>query len=66
MQKVTNFALSLENKPEIAILEFVFQYAILVHIWIGNLPKYGSAITKSFLGFILTIVFGASILSKNF
>ena len=30
-----------------------------------DLPKYGQAITKYFLGIVLTIVFRASILSKN-
>ena len=33
---------------------------IIVHKWRGNLPKFGRAITKSFLGTVLTY-FGASI-----
>ena len=37
---------------------------MFVHIWRENLPKYGRAITKSFLGALLTAVFGSSILSK--
>ena len=39
----------------------------LIHVGIGrdNLPKYGMAATKSFLGTALTTSFGASILSKN-
>ena len=38
---------------------------ILVHIWRDNLPKYGTPITKFFLGIVLTTGLGASILSKN-
>ena len=38
---------------------------ILVHIWRDNLPKYGRAITKFFLGTVLTTGLDASILSKN-
>ena len=38
---------------------------ILVRIWRDNLPKYGGAITKFFLGTVLTTGFGASILSEN-
>ena len=38
---------------------------ILVRIWRDNLPKYGRAITKFFLGTVLTTGLGASILSKN-
>ena len=30
-----------------------------------NLPKYGRTIIKSYLGVILTIDFGANIMSKN-
>ena len=37
---------------------------IFVRIWRDNLPKYGRAITKFFLGTVLTTGFGASILSK--
>ena len=35
---------------------------ILVGISRDNLHKYGKDVTKSFLGLVLTIVFGASIL----
>ena len=38
----------------------------LMRILRANLPKCGSAITKSFLGTALTIVYGFSILSKNY
>ena len=38
---------------------------ILVRIWRDDLPKYGGAITKFFLGTVLATDFGASILSKN-
>ena len=38
---------------------------ILVRIWRDNLPKYGGAITKFYLGTVLTTDFGASILCKN-
>ena len=38
---------------------------ILVRIWRDNLPKYDRAITKLFLGKVLTKGLGASILSKN-
>ena len=36
-----------------------------MHIWRDNLPKYGRAITKSFLGTVHTTGFVASILFKN-
>ena len=39
---------------------------ILVFLWRDNLPKYGRAIIKFFLGTVLTIGLGASILSKNY
>ena len=39
---------------------------ILVRIWRDNLPQYGRAITKFFLGTVLTTDLGASILSKNY
>ena len=38
---------------------------ILVRIERDNVPKYGRAITKFFLGTVLTTGLGASILSKN-
>ena len=38
---------------------------ILVRIWRDNLPQYGRAITKPILCIVLTINFGANILSKN-
>ena len=38
---------------------------MLVRIWRDNLPKYGRAITKFFLGTVLTTGLGASIFSKN-
>ena len=38
---------------------------IPVRIWRDNLPKYGRAITKFFLGTVLTTGLGASILFKN-
>ena len=38
---------------------------ILARIWRDNLPKYGRAITKLFLGTVLATSLGASILSKN-
>ena len=37
---------------------------VFVRIWRDNLPKYGRVITKFFLGTVVTIDFGASILSK--
>ena len=39
---------------------------ILVLIWRDNLPKYGRAITKLFLGTVLTTSLGASTLCKNY
>ena len=44
---------------------FFIMQLILVRIWRDNLPKYGGAITKFFLGTVLTTGFGASILSEN-
>ena len=44
---------------------FFIMRLILVRIWRGNLPKYGRAMTKLFLGTVLTACFGVSILSKN-
>ena len=44
---------------------FLIIRLILVLIWRDNLPEYGRAITKFFLGTILTTGLGASILSKN-
>ena len=38
---------------------------ILVRIWRDNLPNYGRAMIKLFLGTVLTTYFGVSILSKN-
>ena len=38
---------------------------ILLRIWKDNLPKYDRAITKFFLGTVLTKGLGASVLSKN-
>ena len=43
---------------------FFITRLILVPIWRDNLPKYGRAITKSFLGTALITGFGASIFSK--
>ena len=43
---------------------FFIMQLILMYIWRDNLPKHGRPITKSFLGTALTMVFGASILSK--
>ena len=52
-KNVTNFALSLKNKPDINYESLFFIVRlILVRIWRDNLPKYGRAITKSFLGFM--------------
>ena len=45
---------------------FFIMRLILVRIWRDNLPKYGRVITKFFLGTVVTIDFGASILSKNY
>ena len=45
---------------------FFIMRLILVRIWRDNLPKYGRAITKFFLGTVVAIGFGASILSKNY
>ena len=44
---------------------FFIMRLILAPIWRDNLPKYGRAITKFFLGTVLTAGLGASILSKN-
>ena len=64
-KKVTNFALSLESKPEITVRGFGFHYSINSCACLRRqFPKYGRPITKSFLGTVLTIVFGARILSK--
>ena len=45
---------------------FFIMQLILVRIWRDSLPKYGRAISKFFLGTVLTTGLGASILSKNF
>ena len=45
---------------------FFIMQLIIVRIWRDNLPKYGRAITKLFLGTVLTTGLGASILSKNY
>ena len=66
VKKVTNFARTLENKPEITMSEFVFLYAIyLVRIWIDKLPKCNRIISKSFVGTVLTTILGTNMLSKN-
>ena len=44
---------------------FLIMRLILVLIWRDNLSEYGRAITKFFLGTVLTTGLGASILSKN-
>ena len=44
---------------------FFIMRLTLVRIWRYNLPKYGRAITKFFLGTVLTAGFGASILFEN-
>ena len=45
---------------------FFIMQLILLPIWRDNFAKYGGAITKYFLGIILTTDFGASILSKTY
>ena len=45
---------------------FFIMQLILVRIWRDDLSKYGRAITKLFLGTVLTTGLGASILSKNY
>ena len=45
---------------------FFIMRLILVRIWRDNLPKYGRAITKFFLGNVLTTGLISSILSKNY
>ena len=42
---------------------FFIMQLILVRIWRGNLPKYGTAITKFFFGTVLTTGLGTSISS---
>ena len=50
----------------ITVRETIFHYAINSFAYLkNNLPKYGRAITKFFLGTVFTTGFGASILSKN-
>ena len=44
---------------------FFIMRLILVRIWRDNLPKFGRAIAKFFLGNVLATGLGASILSKN-
>ena len=44
---------------------FFIMQLILVRIWRNNLRKYGRAITKFFLGTVLTTRFCAGILFKN-
>ena len=44
---------------------FFIMKLILVRIWRDDLSKYGRAITKLFLGTVLTTSLGASILSNN-
>ena len=66
-KKVTNFALSQENKPEVTVQEFVFRYAINSCAKLKRQLAWicGGAINKSLLGTIISTGFGASILSKN-
>ena len=45
---------------------FFIMRLILVCIWRDKLPKYSRAITKFFLGTVLTTGLGASSLSKNY
>ena len=45
---------------------FFIMRLILVRIWRDNLPKYGRANTKFFLGTVLTTGLSASISSKNY
>ena len=45
---------------------FFIMRLILVSTWRDNLPKYGRAITKFFIGTVLIIGLGANILSKNY
>ena len=45
---------------------FFIMQLILVRIWRDDLSKYGRAITKLFLGTVLTTGLGASISSKNY
>ena len=65
-KKVTNFTLTLKTNRILQqkSLCFIMQL-ILVRIWRDNWPKYGRAVTKFFLGTVLTTGFCASILSKN-
>ena len=44
---------------------FFIMQLILARIWRENLPKYGTAITKFFLGTVLTTGLDASILSER-
>ena len=48
------------QKLQCGVLSFVTRL-ILVRIWSKSLPKYGSAIKQSFLGTVLTIVFGVKL-----
>ena len=43
----------------------ILQYRnlILVRIWRENLPKYGRAITKPFLGTVLTTIYSCSFMT---
>ena len=67
-EKVINFALSLENKLDMIVREFFFGYAIFFLCVFGEtiyVAINGKAITSSFLGTVLIILFGTSILLEN-
>ena len=62
-KKITNFALSLENKSAITVREFIFHYAINSCLY---LKRQRRAVTKSFLGTAPAKGFGGSILSRKY
>ena len=55
----------MENKSDITVRAFIFHYVINSCAYLERQPKHGKAITKFFLGTVLTTGLGASILSKN-
>ena len=59
-------AFSFTVVDDIPLCLFLLYKEQFVCIQRDNLAKYDSAITKSYLGIILFVVFGAIIKSKNF
>ena len=65
-EKVIEFMLSLENKPDITVREIAFHYTISSCAYLrSQFTELWKDYYQLFLGIVITITFGASILSKN-